>query len=83
MSRIEKLAKAIASYICNPADAIEIGGVSSQLYDIIKIVTKGDKRLKDKVHEWLIFYIEEGNTIIKEYADNMQSALDDYDAHFF
>lgn len=83
MSRIEQLGQAIAFYITHPADAMEIGGVSSQLYEIIKIQTKGNKKLREKVHEWLEFYIEDNDTTIQEYINNTQVALDDYDAHFY
>ena len=83
MSRIEQLGQALAYYIIHPADAIEIGGVSSQLFEIIKIQTKGNKKLREKVHEWLEFYIEDNDTTIKEYINNTQDALDDYDAHFY
>lgn len=82
MSRIDRLGQALAHYITHPADAIEIGGVSSQLSDIIKIQTKGNKRLREKVHEWLEFYIEDNDTTIKAYINNTQAALDDYDYFF-
>ena len=83
MSRIEHLAQALAHYISHPADAIEIGGLSSQLSDIIKIQTYGNKQLRDKVHEWLEFYIEDNDTTVKEFINNTQAAIDDYDAHFY
>lgn len=83
MSRIEQLSQALAFYITHPADALETGGVSSQLFEIIKIQTKGNKKLKEKVHEWLEFYIEDGDTQISEYKDNMQLAFDDYDKFFY
>ena len=83
MSRIEKLSQALAFYVSHPADALEIGGVSSQLFEIIKIQTKGNKKLKEKVYEWLEFYIEDGDTQISEYKDNMQLAFDDYDKFFY
>lgn len=83
MSRIEQLSQALAYYVSHPADALEIGGVSSQLFDIIKIQTKGNKKLREKVHEWLEFYIEDNDTTIKEYINNTQVALDDYDAYFY
>lgn len=83
MSRIEQLGQALAFYLTHPVDGIEIGGVSSQLLDIIKIQTKGNKKLREKVHEWLEFYIEDDDTTIKEYINDTQSAMDDYDAHFY
>lgn len=83
MSRIEQLSQAIAYYISHPADAIEIGGVSSQFFEIIKIQTKGNKKLREKVYEWLEFYIEDNDTTIKEYINNTQAAMDDYDAFFY
>lgn len=83
MSKIERLAQALAYFICYPADGIEIGGVSSQLVDIVKIHTKGNKKLKEKVYEWLEFYIEDGDTHISEYKDNIQLAFDDYDKFFY
>ncbi len=83
MSRIEQLGQALAFYVTHPADALEIGGVSSQLFDIVKIQTKGNKKLREKVHEWLEFYVEDNDTTINEYLNNTQAALDDYDAHFY
>ena len=62
MSKIEKLAQALAYFICYPGNGIEIGGVSSQLIDIIRVQTKGNVKLKEKVYEWLEFYIEDGDT---------------------
>lgn len=41
----------IAWFLCYPADGIEIGGVSSQLLDIIKIMTNGRKSIKKFVLE--------------------------------
>lgn len=83
MSKIERLAQALAYFICYPGNGIEIGGVSSQLVDIVKIQTKGNNRLREKVHEWFEFYIEECDTQISEYKDNMQLAFDDYDKVFY
>lgn len=83
MSKIERLAQELASFICYPADGIEIGGSSSQLIDIIRIQTKGNDRLRKKVHEWLEFYIEDGSTKISEYKDDIQLAFDDYDKFFY
>lgn len=83
MSKIEKLAQALAYYICYPGNGIEIGGVSSQLIDIIRTQTKGNDRLREKVHEWLEFYIEDGDTQISEYKDDIQLAFDDYDKVFY
>ena len=82
MSRIENLAQSIAFYVCNPSDSIEIGGVSSQLLDIVKIQTKGNKKLREKVREWIEFYIENGETTIQEYKRDIQEAFDDYDRYF-
>lgn len=82
MSKIEKFAEALAHFICYPSDGIEIGGVSSQLVNIIRIQTKGNDRLREKVHEWLEFYIEDGSIQIAEYKGNMQLAFDDYDKFF-
>lgn len=83
ITRIEQLSQALAFYLSHPADAIEIGGLSSQLYEIIKIQTSCNKKLREKVHKWLEFYIETHDTTIKEYINNMQAALDDYDALFY
>ena len=83
MSKIEKLAQGLAHLICYPADGIEIGGGSSQLIDLIRIQTKGNDRLREKVHEWLEFYIEDGSTRIQEYKDDIQLAFDDYDKFFY
>ncbi len=83
MSRIEKLAQALAYFICYPGNGIEIGGVSSVLIDIIRIQTKGNDRLREKVHEWLEFYIEDGDTQVSEYKDDIQLAFDDYDKVFY
>ena len=46
MSRIERLAQALAYFICYPGNGFEIGGVSSQLVNIVKIQTKGNDRLR-------------------------------------
>ena len=83
MSKIEKLAQGLAHFICYPADGIEIGGGSSQLIDLIRIQTKGNDRLREKVHEWLEFYIEDDSTRIAEYKDDIQLAFDDYDKFFY
>lgn len=83
MSKIEKLAQALAYFICYPGNGIEIGGVSSQLIDIIRVQTKGNVKLKEKVYEWLEFYIEDGDTQIPEYKDDIQLAFDDYDKVFY
>ena len=84
MSRIEQLGQALAHYISNPVGGIEIGGLSSQLNEIIKIQTKGNKKLRDKVFEWLDYYIIEGEgTTIDEYIDDVQAAFDDYDKNFY
>lgn len=83
MSKIESLAQALAYFICYSADGIEIGGCSSQLIDIIRTQTKDNDRLREKVFEWLEFYIEDGDTQIAEYKDNMQLAFDDYDKVFY
>lgn len=83
MSKIEKFAQALAYYICYPGNGIEIGGCSSQLIDIIRTQTKGNDKLREKVFEWLEFYIEDGGTQIAEYKDNMQLAFDDYDKVFY
>lgn len=83
MSRIEQLGQALAFYISHPADAIEIGGISSQFFEIIKTQTKGNKKLREKVHEWLEFYIEDNDTNIQAYINNTQEALDDYDKFFY
>lgn len=83
MSKIESLAQALAYFICYPTDGIEIGGVSSQLIDIIRTQTKDNDRLRGKVHEWLQFYIEDGSTRIPEYKDDIELAFDDYDKFFY
>lgn len=83
MSKIEKFAQELARFICYPSDGVEIGGSSSQLIDIIRVQTKGNDRLREKVHEWLEFYIEDGSTKISEYKDDIQLAFDDYDKFFY
>jgi len=83
MSKIENFAEELARFICHPVDGIEIGGVSSQLIGIIRTQTKGNDRLRGKVHEWLEYYIEDGDTRISEYKDNIQLAFDDYDNIFY
>lgn len=83
MSKIENFAQALAYFICYTGNGIEIGGVSSQLVNIVKIQTKGNDRLREKVHEWLEFYIEDGDTQISEYKDNIQLAFDNYDNFFY
>lgn len=76
MSRIERLAQALASFVCHPADGIEIGGVSSQLVNILQTQTKGNDRLREKVHEWFEFYIEDGDTQISEYLEQKQYGME-------
>ena len=83
MRRIEQLGQALAYYISNPVGGIEIGGVSSQLNEIIKIQTRGNKKLREKVFEWLEYYIEGEGTTIDEYFCNVQAAFDDYDKNFY
>ena len=58
----------IAWFLCYPADGIEIGGVSSQLLDIIKIMTKGRKSIKKFVLELCEDFILE-NTQTKNISD--------------
>ena len=83
MSKIEKFAQELAHFICYPTDGIEIGGVSHQLIEIIRTQTKDNDRLRGKVHEWLEFYIEDGDTRISEYKDDIQLAFDDYYKFFY
>ena len=83
MSKIEKFAQELAHFICYPTDGIEIGGVSHQLIEIIRTQTKDNDRLRGKVHEWLEFYIEDGDTRISEYKDAIQLAFDDYYKFFY
>ena len=39
--------------------------------------------MREKVHEWLEFYIEDGDTQISEYKDNIHLAFDEYDKVFY
>ena len=54
----DESARLIAKFIVSPVDGIEIGGVSDQLLDIIKSITKNDERLRRKVLDWLAFFAE-------------------------
>lgn len=70
MSRINDIAYAIANYLKNPIDGIEIGGVSEQLLDIIRIYTKDNEPLRKKVMEWIEYYFaDEDENLQKELVE--------------
>lgn len=71
----DESARLIAKFLVDPVDGIEIGGVSDQLLDIIKSVTKRDRRLRRWVLDWLAYY--------EDSEDRYQEYRDLYDREFF
>lgn len=59
-TRYDQFTQAIARFILFPADGIEIGGVTSQLVDIIRTQTAQNKSIRKEVHEWIECFIELG-----------------------
>lgn len=83
MSRVEDLAYGLARVICRPAGNLEIGGVSSQLVDVIRNYTEKNNDLRKKVHDYIEFFIETGDIYVDEYDGNAELAKKDYDTLFY
>lgn len=75
MNKTEERAYHIARFISSPADGIEIGGVSSQLLDIVKTITINNTKLKDRVFDWFEYLVEEGNYSTKLFGTDNEQAL--------
>jgi hypothetical protein len=77
----------IAWFLCWPSDGIEIGGVSSQLLDIIKIMTKGRKSIKKFVLELCQDFIIEDKYNKSIYGVDKSEAIiqmeEEYDKLFY
>ena len=77
----------IAWFLCWPSDGIEIGGVSSQLLDIIKTLTKGRKSIKKFVLELCQDFVLEDKYNKSIYGiDKSESIIrieEDYDKLFY
>lgn len=83
MSRLKDMAYGLANFICNPADNLEIGGASQQLVYVIRNYTKKNDNLRKKVHDYIEFFVETGDTCVDEYDGNVQLAKEDYDTMFY
>lgn len=68
-------ARLIAQYLKEPVDGIEIGGVSDQLLDIVKSLTRGDKRLRRCILDWLAYYCQD--------EEEFEEFRGEYDRIFF
>ena len=77
----------IAWFLCYPADGIEIGGVSSQLLDIIKTMTKGRKSIKKFVLELCQDFVLENKYNERIYGRDKSEAIirieEDYNKLFY
>ena len=77
----------IAWFLCGPADGIEIGGTSSQLLDIIKVMTKGRKSIKKFVLELCQDFIIEDKYNKSIYGVDKSEAIiqmeEEYDKLFY
>ena len=77
----------IAWFLCYPADGIEIGGVSSQLLDIIKTMTKGRKSIKKFVLELCQDFVLENKYNERIYGRDKSEAIirieENYDKLFY
>ena len=77
----------IAWFLCYPADGIEIGGVSSQLLDIIKIMTKRRKSIKNFVMELCQDFVIEDKYNKNIYGIDKSEVIvrmeEDYDKLFY
>lgn len=86
-SKEENICFEIAWFLCYPADGIEIGGVSSQLLDIIKIMTKGRKIIKKFVLELCQDFIIEDKYNKSIYGIDKSEAIkkieEDYNKLFY
>lgn len=83
----ENLCFEIAWFLCYPADGIEIGGVSSQLLDIIKTMTKGRKSIKNFVLELCQDFVLENKYNERIYGIDKSEAImrmeEDYNKLFY
>lgn len=70
----DETARRLALYVKEPIDGIEIGGVSDQLLDIVKSVTRGDNRLRRCVLDWLNYYCDD--------EDEFEKFRNEYDRVF-
>ena len=77
----------IAWFLCFPSDGIEIGGVSNQLLDIIRIMTNGRKSIKKFVLELCKDFVLENkyneNIYGKDKSDAIVKMEEDYNKLFF
>ena len=77
----------IAWFLCWPSDGIEIGGVSFQLLDIIKTITKGRKSIKKFVVELCQDFVLEDKYNKNIYGIDKSEAIirmeEDYDKLFY
>ena len=83
MSKKENQAYGIVNFLCNPASSIELGMVSEQLLQILKLFTRGDKNLRELCHEYIDYFIEDEDTTVDEYKNNSSLCKKDYDIIFF
>lgn len=83
MSRIKDMAYGLAMYICRPAGNLEIGGVSSQLVDVIRNYTEKNDKLREQVHDYIEFMVETNDIYVDEYDGNAELAKEDYDTLFY
>lgn len=75
MSRRKELAYSIAKYLVYPVDSIEIGGVSEQLLDIVKVITEKNESLRREILEWLCYFSES--------ESQFEELCDEYDRIFY
>lgn len=77
----------IAWFLCYPSDGIEIGGVSNQLLDIIRIMTKGRKSIKKFVLELCEDFVLDNkyneNIYGKDKSDAIVKMEEDYNKLFY
>lgn len=77
------MAYGLAYFICRPAGNLEVGGVSAQLVDVLRSYTEKNDNLREKVHDYIEIFVEDGDISVDEYDGNAQLAKDDYDALFY
>lgn len=75
MSKRKEIAYQIAKYMVNPVDGIEIGGVSAQLLDIVKVITKENRSLRREVLDWLCYFSDS--------ESRYEELRDEYDRFFY
>ena len=77
----------IAWFLCWPSDGIEIGGISSHLLDIIRIMTKGRKSIKKFVLELCQDFVIEDKYNKNIYGIDKSEVIvrmkEDYDKLFY